>query len=394
MAWNQPADPQGAKARRGAARGGKGGRLRRWRQRWSANPRARGPFYASAAGLALLCWLLSGFYQIADGERGVLQRFGAFAGERGSGAGWHLPWPIETVTVVDLGKLNSADFQSRMLTSDGMLLSVTASITYRNTDARAALFAARNPDALVRELGEAVLREFVGQQPIAGLMGGAQRAPLAVSLRTALQPVLDRMGVGIKIADLNLTDVQVPEAVLAAQRDRVQATADNERVAREAQGYAAELIPAAQGQAQKQRLEAAAYKLRVIGAAEGEAARFVPIAAAYARAPAVTRNQMYVETIEAILARSRKVIIDGKGVNTLLLPIDRMGNAGALKAAGVLGVVDVSAPIAPTGTAAAPVGATPTGTAAAPAAAAPQSAAAAPAAAADDERGRERELRK
>jgi modulator of FtsH protease HflK len=378
MAWNQPADKQGAKVRRSAKRGSKGGgRLRRWRQRWSASPRARGPFYAAAAALALLIWLASGFYQVEDGERGVLQRFGAYAGERGSGAGWHLPWPMETLTVVDLGKLNSADFQSRMLTRDGMLLNVTASVTYRYTGARAALFSVRNPDALVRELGEAVLREYVGQQPIAGLMGGAMRAPLAESLRTVIQPVLDRMGSGLQVADVNLTDVQVPEAVLAAQRDRVQANIDNERSAREAQGYAAEHIPAAQGQAQKQRLEAAAYKLQVIGAAEGEAARFVPIAAAYARAPAVTRNQMYVETLEAILAHSRKIIIDGKGVNTLMLPLDRLGSAAALKGAGVLGVVDAGAAAAAASPAAAP--STAPSTASSPA---------------DDERGRERELRK
>lgn len=379
MAWNKPADQQGAKARRGAARGSKGGgRLRRWRQRWSASPRARGPFYAAAAAIVLLLWLASGFYQVEDGERGVLQRFGACVGERGSGAGWHLPWPIETITFVDLGKLNSADFQARMLTSDGMLLNVTASITYHYTKASAALFAVRNPDALVHELGEAVLRESVGQQPIAGLMGGATRAPLAASLRTAIQQVLDKMGAGMQIADVNLTDVQVPEAVLAAQRDRVQASLDNERVAREAQGYAAELIPAAQGQAQKQRLEATAYKLQVIGAAEGEAARFAPIAAAYARAPAVTRTQMYLETIEDILAHSHKIIIDGKGVNTLLLPLDKLGSAGALKAAGVRGIIDVSATAPSAAGAAAAAAPLP------PAAAAP----------ADDERGRERELRK
>lgn len=393
MAWNKPADQPGAKSRRGAARTGKGGgRLRRWHQRWSASPRARGAFYAAAAGLALLAWLVSGFYQIEDGERGVLQRFGAYAGESGSGAGWHLPWPIETITVVDLGKLNSADFQSRMLTSDGMLLNITASITYRYTQARATLFAVRNPDAVVRELGEAVLREFVGQQPIAGLMGGATRAPLTESLRTAIQQVLDRMGAGLQIAAVNLTDVQVPDAVLAAQRDRVQANIDNERVAREAQGYAAELIPAAQGQAHKQRLEAEAYKLQVIGTAEGEAARFVPIAAAYARAPAVTRSQLYLETIESILAHSRKIIIDGKGVNTLLLPLDRLGSAAALKAAGVLGIANVSA--AGESAAAAPSAVAPAAGQPAPAAKSSGTGAAAVAAPAVDERGREREERK
>ena len=389
MASQKPADSNGAKPRRGAPRPGNqgSGLLRRWRQRWAARPRARAPFYITAASLALLCWLASGFYQVEDGERGVLQRFGAFERERGSGAGWHLPWPIETMTIVNLGRLNSADFQSRMLTSDGMLLNITMNISYRYTGASAALFTVRHPDALVRELGEAVLREYVGQQPIAGLMGGTTRAPISVALRAGLQRVLDQTGVGVQIAEVNLTDVQVPEAVLAAQRDRVQADIDNERVAREAQGYAAELIPSAQALAQKQRLDAAEYKQQVIGAAEGEAARFAPIAAAYARAPAVTRNQMYVETIESILARSRKVVIDGKGINTMLLPLDKAGNAAALKAAGVLGIAAV-----PAGN----ESATPSDTSAAGAANGAPGGAAPPAdsASGDDARGRERETRK
>ncbi|MBS0388225.1 MAG: FtsH protease activity modulator HflK [Proteobacteria bacterium] len=386
IAWNKPADPPAPKARRAAARSGKGsGWWRRWRQRWGGNPRARAPLYAVGAAATLALWLASGLYQLDDGERGVLQHFGAYAGEIGSGAGWHLPWPIETVTAVDLGKLNSADFQSRMLTRDGMLVNITASITYHYTNARAALFAVRHPDGMVAELGEAVLRESVGREAIAALMGGATRAPLAESTRGAIQRVLDHMGAGVQLVAVNLTDVQVPEAVLAAQRDRVQATADNERAAREAQGYAAEAIPAAKGRAEKQRLEAAAYKEQVIGMAESEAARFAPIAAAYARAPAVTREQLYIETIESILARSRKIVIDGKGVNTLMLPLDHVAGAGVLKAAGVRGIVSVSDAAEPgAGAAATAPKPAATGAAAAPAADAP----------ADDDRSREREMRK
>ena len=156
MAWNQPDGEQGGPPRRGGAGPPtEPGWWRRLRQGWTAQPRARGRYYAGAAGAALLVWLATGFYQIDDGEIGVVQHFGAYAGLRPSGAGWHLPWPVETVTAVNLGRLNSADFQARMLTSDAMLVNVTASIQYQYADARAALFAARDPDALVRELGEA-----------------------------------------------------------------------------------------------------------------------------------------------------------------------------------------------------------------------------------------------
>jgi len=341
MAWNQPGDNQGGKPTRGSARPpANGGWWRRWRQRWLAQPQDHGMFYAAAAGVALLLWLATGFYQIEDGERGVVQRLGAFRELRPSGAGWHLPWPIETVTAVNLGKLNSADVQARMLTRDAMLVNVMATIQYQYTDARAALFAARDPDALVRELGESVTRDMVGAHSIQQLMGSADRAPLTDAVRSALQQPLDALGMGVRIVAVSLTDVQVPQAVLAAQRELVQAGVERERVAAEAQGYAAEVVPAAQGQAQHQRLDAEAYKLQVVGTAEGDAARFDPLVAAYARSPQVMRDRLYIETVETILARSRKLIIDGKGGgNTLVLPLDKLGDAGALKAAGVTGVV-------------------------------------------------------
>jgi membrane protease subunit HflK len=349
MAWNQPDGSQGGGPQRGGARApNSAGWWRRFRQNWSSNPRLRTRYSAAAAGVALLLWLASGFYQLDDGEIGVMQHFGAFVGLRPSGAGWHPPWPIDTVTAVNLGRLNSADFQARMLTSDAMLVNVTASVQYQYSDARAALFAARDPDALVRELSEAVTRELVGARSIEVLMGGAERPALTTALRAALQKPLDQIGLGVRVLAVNLTDVQVPQSVLPAQRELVQAGVERERLTREAQGYAAELVPAAQGQAQRQRLDAEAYKLQVVGAAEGEAARFEPIAAAYARAPEVTRTRLYIETIEAILARSRKLIIDGKGSgNTLVLPLDKLGDAGALKGAGVTGVIGgTAAPVA------------------------------------------------
>jgi membrane protease subunit HflK len=379
MAWNQPEGEKRTSppriGSRSAPETGWWGRLRRG---WHEDPRARGRYYLGAAVVALLAWLATGFYQITDGEVGVVQRFGAYVGLRPSGAGWHPPWPVETVTAVNLGRLNSADFQARMLSSDAMLVNVTASIQYQYTDARAALFAARDPDALVRELGEAVTRELVGARNIETMMKGEQRAALTATLRAAVQKPLDAMGMGVRVLAVNLTDVQVPQAVLPAQRDLVQARVERERVAREAQGYAAELIPAAQGQAQRQRLDAQAYKLQVVGAAEGDAARFDPIAAAYERAPEVTRNRLYIETMETILSRSRKIIVDGKSAgNTLVLPLDKLADPGALKGAGVAGVV--SAP------AAAPSAPTP-----APAAASPANATGS---SARDDRGREREER-
>jgi len=240
MAWNQPDGEQGGPPKRSGARAaGAPGWWRGFRQGWAANPRARGRYYAGAVAAVLVLWLATGFYQIEDGETGVVQHFGAYAGLRPSGAGWHLPWPVETVTAVNLGRLNSADFQARMLTHESMLVNVTVSIQYQYADARDALFAARDPDALVRELGEAATRELIGARSIETLMGGADRTVLTTALRSAVQTPLDAMGLGVRVLAVNLTDVQVPQAVLAAQRELVQAGVERERVAREAQGYAA-----------------------------------------------------------------------------------------------------------------------------------------------------------
>jgi modulator of FtsH protease HflK len=387
MAWNQPSDDQGGKAPRRSARAPSGGGWwRRWRQRWSAEPQLHGAVYATAVGVALLLWLATGFYQVEDGERGLVQRFGAYRGLVPSGAGWHLPWPIETITVVNLGRLASADVQARMLTKDTMLVNVMATIQYQYTDARAAVFAVRDPDNLVRELGEAATREIVGGHDIQELMGNGDRGKLTEAMRASLQSPLEEMRTGIRIVAVNLTDVQVPQAVLAAQRELVQAGVDRERVAADAAGYAAEVVPAAQGQAQRQRLDAEAYKLQVIGAAEGDAARFDPLAAAYAHAPEVTRARLYIETMESILTRSRKIFIDGDSQhNTLVLPLDKLGDAGALRGAGVTGVVP-SAGAAPS-SGAAPSAASEAGGARSPANPHPGQA---PSADGRDDRGRER----
>jgi modulator of FtsH protease HflK len=400
MAWNQPGDDQGSKPRGSGLRASGGSLWSRLRQRWNATPQARGPFFGAAAGLAAVLWLCSGFYQVDDGERGVLQRFGAYEGLRASGAGWHLPWPIETLTPVNLDKLNSTDFQARMLTAEGMLVNVSASIDYRYADARAALFALRDPDSVVRELGEAATRELVGQRHIEELMKTASRPELAPALRSAVQEPLDAMGAGVRVMAVTLADVQVPDPVLSAQRELVQASADRDRLVHDARSYTADLVPAAQAAAQRERLDAETYQAQTLGVAEGEAARFAPLAAAYARAPEVTRNQMYIETIESILAHSRKVIIDGKGNNTLVLPLDKLNDAGALKALGVTGIAPAPGTAAGATAGAAlppaPSSASPaTGTAAtgaAPATGAPPAAGAAPASdrADRDDRGRER----
>src|SRR5258706_1955880 len=181
--------------------------------------------------MALALWLASGFYQVNDGERGVLQRFGAYAGLSAGDPGCNLPWPIEIGTNVNLDRINSADFQSHMLTADAVLLNVTASIHYQYTDARAALFAVRDSDAVVRSLGEAAARELIGRRRVTELLGGAARAPLTNAIRASLQEPLGRIAADVRELAVQVTDLQVPQAVLPAPRDLVQAREERDKVA-------------------------------------------------------------------------------------------------------------------------------------------------------------------
>lgn len=342
MAWNQSGGDQGAKRRSGAAGASW---WRGLKQRWTGSRGARGPLYAAGAVAAVLLWSFTGFYQIAGGQHAILERFGAYAGERGAGLGWHLPWPIETVRRIDLGRVNSIDFQARMFSADTALLNITGSVQYQLRDARQALYALREPERAVRELGEAATRELVAARALSDVLNGSARGPLVEALRDTVQRRLDDLSAGVRVMAVNLTDVQVPEAVLESQRGTEQAQQERKQLALEAQGYAGDLLPRAQELAQRQRSEAQAYKLQIIATAEGDAARFEPLLAAYERAPEVTRNRLYIETIETILARSRKVIIDGKGAgNTFNIPLEKLLAAGTAHDTGVAGVVSAPSP--------------------------------------------------
>jgi membrane protease subunit HflK len=349
MAWNDP-DDQGSRPRR-TPPAPQQGLWRRWRQGWRAAPqRARGALALAVAGTAVLLWLLSGLYKIEAGERGVLLRFGAYAGERGPGLGWHLPWPLEDMAAVNLAHFQNADFQSRVLTADATLVNASFSIQYQVRDARALLFGLRDGEASVRAAGVAEARQALGGHALQELLGGGARPALLEAMRVALQHDLDRLGSGLRVQSVSLTDLQVPESVLAAQRDVVQAGEERARLTAEAQGYAADVVTRTQGVAQRQRLQAEAYRLQVVGTAEGDAARFEQLLPAYERSPQVMRDRLYIETLETILARSRKLVIDGKGAgNTIYLPLDKMFDAQGARGSGVTGVLEepLAGPAAP-----------------------------------------------
>lgn len=343
MAWNEPGgrgeSPWG---RRPSNQGGLDGALSSLQKRLEALLRGNagsgsgggggtvapdnGRFPLMVAGGLVLLWLLTGFFQVDASERAVIQRFGRFVEIRNPGLGWRIPWPVDTVTKVNVSKINSVEYRSRMLTADVTLVDIRSAIQYQYTDPVKYLFQVRDPEGTLREVSESAIREVIGQASLEDVLG-SQRQLVSSRTRELIQRTLDAYNAGVRVLSVNLTDVQVPEAVLASQRDANKAIEDRDRFSKEAEAYANDILPKAQGAAQRLIQDAEAYKAQVVAQAEGDVARFEAVYTAYSQAPEVTRQRMYIETVEQILQRSRKVIVDPRGGNSgnmLYLPLDRL----------------------------------------------------------------------
>ena len=353
MAWNQP-DPQKSPwGKRPESAGAElDARIKDWQRRLAQLLRG-GPQPGrvrswipplAVAGLAL-GWLATGFYQIASAERGVILRFGAFREIVQEGAGWHLPWPIETLYKVNVMSVKSQEFRPQVLTADVNLVDLHFSVQYRFIDPMKVLFQVRDPEVTLGEVSQSALREVVGQSTLQDVLAGVTRPQVTQRTHELIQHMLDSYNSGIEVSSVNLTDVQVPDPVVPSQHDANKALADEEGFVKQAQAYANRIVPEAQGRAASIQQDAQGYKARVVDIAQGQAARFLDVAAAYQRAPAVTRERLYLETLETVLGRANKVIVDtkaGAGGNVIYLPLDKlMGRSGAA-GSGAAGAVDVT----------------------------------------------------
>lgn len=332
MAWNQPGNsnnnPWGKKPSSG------GGDLDQAFKDWQK--RIESLFSGGGGGggatpllfigaLIIAGWALTGFYSVAPGNEGVVQRFGKHVQTVGDGWGWRFPWPIETVTKVDVKGVKTNSYKSRVLTAEPNMVELQVAVQYSIKDAYAYLFKVRNPTDTLGEVSESAIREVVGRNDQQAILE-AGRVRIAADTREIMQRTLDQYGAGIEVRNVNITDVQVPEAVQAAQRDSVRAKADGDRLVKEAQAYANGILPVAEGLAARQVQDAEAYKSQIVSIATGEASRFSQIATQYNKAPNVTRERLYIETMEGVLGGSRKVIIDSKGANgnMIYLPLDKL----------------------------------------------------------------------
>ena len=274
--------------------------------------------------MILFIWVLSGLYQIDDSERGVELRFGAYSQTTMPGLKWHMPWPIETVEVVNVNVVNRFKQQTTMLTSDENIVVVDLVVQYRKANAVDYLFNVRDAEATLGEVSEGAIREVAGKSNLDFILTEG-RTETALRTQELIQETLDSYGTGIVVTKVNLQDANFPLQVEAAVQDAIKAREDEVRIAFEAEAYANDVVPKARGEASKMILEAQAYREMVIADAEGEAARFDKLLVEYKKAPKVTRERLYIEAIETVYGNSNKVLLDSEASGNLMyLPLDKL----------------------------------------------------------------------
>jgi len=282
-------------------------------------------FGAGTVVLVLVAvWAATGLYKVDAAERAIVTRFGAYVATTEPGLRWHLPWPIEARQVVNVESVEGFSDQTRMLTSDENLVDINIAVQYRRAEPRAYAFNVRDPEQTLGEVSESAIREIIGRARLDFVLEEG-RQEIAALTKELIQRTLDSYQTGIEVTSVNLQGVAVPEQVATAQRDAIKAREDKERLALEAQAYANDILPKARGSAARQMEDSMAYKARIVADAEGEAERFVKLLQAYERAPAVTRQRLFFETIEGVLGSTNKVLVDTKGTgNMIYLPLDKL----------------------------------------------------------------------
>jgi membrane protease subunit HflK len=272
-------------------------------------------------------WIGSGVYRVDAQERAVILRFGKYMQTTGPGYNWHLPWPIEQKRIVNVSQQSSIRDDARMLTADTNLVEVKSAVQYTKPDPRKYLFEVNNVEETLVQVSESAMREAVGQASIDKAL--AFDPSITDRAKKLLQKTLDNYDLGVNIISVQLNDVIVPEPVQDAQRDAIKADKDRQRYQQDAETYRNDVVPRARGQAAKNLLDAEAYRLQVLAIAQGDTSRFDQVLNQYEHAPAVTRERMYLETMENVYKNSRKVIVDVKGGNSMFyLPLEKLFSSG------------------------------------------------------------------
>ena len=289
---------------------------------------------------AVALWGASGFYIVDEGTHGVETRFGKYIATTQSGLNWHIPAPIESVTVVDVKQqryievgyrsggteqgLGSVPKEALMLTKDENIVDVRLAVQYQVKDAKDFIFSVVNPAATLKQVTESAQRGVVGSSKMDFVLTEG-RSEIVAQIKKEIQDVMDNYKSGIQVTSVNLQDAQPPEQVQNAFEDAIKAREDEQRLINEAEAYSNDVVPKARGAAARKIQEAEGYKEQVIAQAEGESTRFSKLLTEYTKAPEVTRKRLYIESMEAVLSEANTVMVDVKGSNNMLyLPLDKM----------------------------------------------------------------------
>ena len=363
MAWNQPGnngqdrDPWGSSNNQGGNSGGngnKGGReqgppdlddiFRKLSKKLggfgggkggqgsgSSSQGSRGPMGGRIVGIvaaaAVIIWAASGFYTIKEAERGVVTRFGKFSHLVEPGLNWK-PTFIDNVQAVNVESVRELAASGVMLTSDENVVRVEMNVQYRVTDPERYLFSVASADDSLRQATDSALRGVIGKYTMDRILTEG-RTVIRSDTQRELEETIRPYNMGITLLDVNFQTARPPEEVKAAFDDAIAARENEQQYIREAEAYTNEVQPRANGQAQRILEEARAYKTQTVLEAQGEVARFAKILPEYKAAPEITRERLYIESMEKVLSHTRKVLVNDKGGNLMVLPLDQM-----LKGAG------------------------------------------------------------
>ncbi|MCH9742572.1 MAG: FtsH protease activity modulator HflK [Proteobacteria bacterium] len=356
MAWNEPGkpgqDPWGGRPPRKDASSdavqqvkrqlegflGKIGQQGSGDQQGDSAPEGLGAGIGAIIAIAAVIWLAIGVYIIDPAERGVVTVFGAFSSETGAGPHWNWPAPIGDVVKVNVEQIRNAEVgyrtikngsssdvsgESLMLTQDENIVDIKLAVQYNIRNASDYVFTNLDPDNALREVVESALRDVVGKNKMDFVLTDG-RSQLVAKVRESAQATLDSYKTGIQITSVNLQDAQPPEQVQSAFADVVKAREDRQRLISEAEAYSNDILPKARGQSARLTEEATAYRDQVTARAEGDASRFNSILAQYQKAPEVTRQRMYLDTMEQVLGASSKIMVSSKaGGQMMYLPLDK-----------------------------------------------------------------------
>jgi len=293
-----------------------------------------GKLFALIGVVLAIGWAASGFYRVQPDEQGVVMRFGAFSHTTQPGLNYRLPWPIESVTTPRVTRINRVDIgfigaqdgtltggrvlaardvleESLMLTGDENIIDIDVAVFWRIRDAGEFLFNTRNPESTVKSAAESVMREVIGRTAIQPALTEA-RAQIEQEVRRGAQAIMDQYKAGIEVTQVQLQKVDPPAQVVDAFRDVQRANADRERQRNEAESFRNDIIPRARGEAERMVQEAQGFRESQVARAGGESARFLSVLSAYEQARDVTTRRMYLETMEEILRRNPKVIVDDR----------------------------------------------------------------------------------